>query len=36
MGLKGFDYSKNSLYVPGPGAYAPDYATLKEHHPTVK
>ena len=26
MGLKGQDQNKSKLYVPGPGAYAPDFS----------
>ena len=36
MGLKGRDLGKEMRYVPGPGAYAPDFSTLKTHHPTYK
>ena len=36
MGLKGPDPSKGKMYIPGPGAYAPDFSTLKEHHPSFK
>jgi len=36
MGLKGRDLAKGSLYIPGPGAYQPDFSTLKQHHPTIK
>lgn len=36
MGLKGRDLSKDMLYIPGPGAYHPDFSTLKQHHPTFK
>ena len=36
MGLKGRDLEKNMLYIPGPGAYHPDFSTLKQHHPTFK
>lgn len=34
MGHKGYDFNKS--HVPGPGAYAPDYQQLKEHHPSYK
>lgn len=36
MGLKGRDLGKEMRYVPGPGAYHPDFSTLKQHHPTYK
>jgi hypothetical protein len=36
MGLKGRDLGKDSLYVPGPGTYHPDFSTLKQHHPSFK
>ena len=29
MGMKGADYTKGKLFVPGPGAYAPDYSNIK-------
>lgn len=29
MGLKGSDPNKGMLYIPGPGAYAPDFSQLK-------
>jgi hypothetical protein len=36
MGLKGRDLEKDKVFVPGPGQYAPDFAVLKQHHPTFK
>lgn len=36
MGLKGRDLSKETLYIPGPGAYHPDFSNLKQHHPAFK
>jgi hypothetical protein len=36
MGLKGRDLTKDAAYIPGPGAYQPDFATLKQHHPAYK
>jgi hypothetical protein len=36
MGIKGRDLEKDKVYVPGPGQYAPDFAVLKQHHPTFK
>jgi hypothetical protein len=36
MGLKGIDFTKSKEFIPGPGAYAPNFNTLKEHHTTVR
>ncbi len=36
MGLKGRDLTKDLLYIPGPGAYQPDFSNLKQHHPHYK
>ena len=36
MGLKGRDLTKDKHFVPGPGQYQPDFATLKQHHPSYR
>jgi len=36
MGIKGRDLSKDAAFIPGPGAYRPEIAPVKTHHPTIR